>query len=280
MDKDAIEKLVDEELARRRVGSAFEPAQKKSIWAGFFRHPLFLTVFAFLVTTVIGGWYDHILKERDAEAQAIAQAASDARDEARAAVEGLREFATLVFERQTRSDLLRWAVVRGDGAAALKRKDIYDNFYVQWDVELALNLRRLRGYLGDHRRPSVYEIAVETSIAPSFVQTDACLTLAYDTARRLDFPYPSPIVPDDPEHKCAKREWFSLLTENRAVVHECMEEILDNMIPQIRLQADRSKTHEDDSDQMQDARRATEREIHMKLQEACVGMPEAPVSPT
>ncbi len=222
MTDDEIKTLVDAELARRRIGAAFEPP--KSVWRTVFRHPLFLTVFAFFVTTIIGGTYDQVLNAR-----------AEAKAEAEQAVAGLREFSTLVFERQTRGDLLRWAVVRGDGAEALKRKEAYDAIYVRWNNTLILNLRDLRAYLGRDSQQSVYEVAVERSIVKSFAETDTCLTHAYDVARRTGFPHPAPTVPSGDDMPCAGEDWREYLSTRHDQTRQCMITILNNMIPQIRL---------------------------------------------
>lgn len=147
MTPQEIEKLVDDEVARRRLTEVLNPP--KPVWETVIRHPLFLTVFAFIVTTIIGGYYDSVLKDRADARAAEERARSQATADAQAAVQGLEHFATLVFERQTFTDLLRSAIARGDGYEARHRKTAYDKLYVRWNVELTLNLRRLRSYLGD-----------------------------------------------------------------------------------------------------------------------------------
>ncbi|MEO1492710.1 MAG: hypothetical protein AAFV19_11210 [Pseudomonadota bacterium] len=253
MTDDEIKRLVDDELARRRIGAAFE--EPKSVWRTIFRHPLFLTVFAFFVTTIIGGTYDQILTAR-----------AEAKAEADQAVAGLREFSTLVFERQTRGDLLRWAVVRGDAAEAKKRKEAYDAIYVRWNNTLILNLRDLRAYLGRDSQQSIYEVAVERSIVKSFSETDACLTHAYDVARRAGFPHPPPEVPPGADLPCAGEDWRAYLSTRHDQTRQCMITILNNMIPQIRLRVSGAPRLSEEA--LETARTA----IRAQLEGQCPGM--------
>lgn len=233
----------------------------QSSWRTLIRHPLFLTIVAFCLTTFIGGVYDHILNQRDV-----------ARTEARQALDGMREFSTLVFGRQTRSDLVRSAVSRGDGVDARARKAAYDEIYVRWNNTLPLNLSDLRAYVGPRDNSKIYEKAVNQSIRVAFRETDVCLTHAYDVARRAGFPYPAPEVPmqarpGGPDGKltqpCGGEHWYTYLKTRHNRVRACMNTVLNNSVPQIqRLIAGKDLIL---TDQILD-------EIHTQVAGDCPGM--------
>lgn len=238
MTPEQIEHLVDAEIARRHLDKALEPpAEDTSAWHGILRHPLFLTVFAFIVTTVIGGYYDGVLKDR-----------AEARANADAAIAELEAFAQLVYERQIRTDLVRSAIFRGNQAEALARKAAYDRIFVQWNTDLHANLLSLRYHLGSDEE-TVFEASVVEVIIPAFQRSDTCLTVAYDVSFRAGFPSPPPseqitLAANDiaaDRKRCGAVEgtrWASELDSDKNRVRACMNKLVEKMIPLIRGGAD------------------------------------------
>lgn len=117
---------------------------------------------------------------------------------------------------------------------------------------------------------------MEESIAPAFSAADACLTVAFDTARREGFPHPAPEVPAGSDGPCHGEDWVSYLTDQRDRVRQCINAVLSNMIPQIEARARSDPGAEVDPDRI----RARDRAIHAQLLGACPGMPEAPPAPS
>ncbi|MEO0999430.1 MAG: hypothetical protein AAFW69_02315, partial [Pseudomonadota bacterium] len=100
MSEAEIEALVDAEIARRRVAGALEGEDGRA--ARIARHPLFLALVAFLLTTVIGGAYDQLTQARKAD-----EAARDARIAAIEAqvAEGIAELSAFTRLVQARPQL-------------------------------------------------------------------------------------------------------------------------------------------------------------------------------
>ena len=239
MDENEIKRLIDVEIARRRVAGELAKAGKKGGGGAWLRHPLFLTVFAFLVTTGIGGYYDSVLTER-AEARE-AEAAKHTRAEAREgeAILELQSFVTLVYTRAIRSDLLRSSIVRGSARETPERKQAYDAVFVTWNVELPQNLLMLRELIGVEGRQTVYERAVEQLIAPGFRRVDGCLTKAYDSAVEANY---AGLSTDYRSWQChnllGRKKWTSMPRGTVNRIRECAHAIMSNMISEIRALTD------------------------------------------
>ncbi|MEM7742631.1 MAG: hypothetical protein AAF409_02875 [Pseudomonadota bacterium] len=241
MTEEDINRVVDAELARRRIGAAFEPKQGRL--SAVLRHPLFLTVFAFVVTTVIGGFYDGIVQDRRAEALAAENARAQRAAEAELAVAGVEAIARLAFEINTRARFVAYAVWRGDLESAEERKDALDALSIRWDTEFRLNLMKIRGYLGNHLRGNHYESAFANVVAPSMETMMVCIAAAFDRSRTEGFARMDDAALDRPLLPwCASREfpdlgWFDYSMAHYERSGTCTNMILWALSQQIRENA-------------------------------------------
>ncbi|MEM9011573.1 MAG: hypothetical protein AAGE18_10125 [Pseudomonadota bacterium] len=224
-----IARLVDAEIARRRAAGLLDPAPKTSAFGRLTRHPLTVAFVAFALTTLLGGWYDGILKNRAERAARLERDIARIQAEEQEAAAKLSAFITLVNERSIRSDLLRSAIVRGAAEEARERKRAYDDVYLRWNVAYPLQIRVLRGLLGEEGQ-TIYERAVAEAIAPLFAKTDACLTAAFDLATARGFQIGAGFRPAgcSPEGR-----WTDLPRTSTVAVRECANAILTNMRGQI-----------------------------------------------
>lgn len=235
MTPNEIQTLVDEEIARRRAEEALPPTNGPLDWL---RHPLMITLFGFLLTTVIGSFYDGRLKEREETRLEDARKVETARAEEAEAMGDLRAFVQMGYERQVRTDLVRSAIGRGMAEEAVRRKKTYDEIYTRWNVEIYPRLLNLRSLSGQDLVQTPYERAVEEAVLPSFGRSDSCLTIAYDTGFRADFPFPAPNDAIRATGKCGKTEsWQGYMKTERDRLRTCLSGILSNMAPQIRARA-------------------------------------------
>ncbi|MEM7270205.1 MAG: hypothetical protein AAF401_13280 [Pseudomonadota bacterium] len=78
-NKDELRALVRAEVDASAARDALTDLAPKRPWHdGLMRHPLFLALVAFALTTFIGGWYDDILKKREDARIAAEQAQQEA----------------------------------------------------------------------------------------------------------------------------------------------------------------------------------------------------------
>ncbi|MBY8974340.1 hypothetical protein KHP62_00880 [Rhodobacteraceae bacterium NNCM2] len=266
MTPDDIQKLVDEEIARRHAENRLPEPNDSLRWL---RHPLMITLVGFLLTTVIGSFYDGQLKEREDKRLSDAREVETARRHEAEAMRDLRSFVQLAYERQVRTDLVRSAIARGMQEEAIPRKKVYDEIYTSWNIELYPRLLNLRSLVGRDLDHSPYEKALETTVLPSFSRSDACLTVAYDAAFRAGFPYPAPNDRITASGRCGDGgNWQAYMKEERNNLRICLNAILSNMVPQIRA---RAATVLDPP--LSEAERAKrENRIEIDLARACNGM--------
>lgn len=232
MDENHLEKAVDDVLAKRRIEGNLRPPE--GVFVSLLRHPLLLTIFAFFVTTIVGGYYDQVLKQREQERIEAERAQTRATKIADEGVARLQQFTGLVFERQTRAQFLEWAVERGNGNEARLRKKIYDDVVVKWHMDLPLTVIQLTGYLATKADKDLFRDLIESKIAPVLDRTDTCLTTAYDEATRRGFPFPPPDAVIDQSPDCGDMHWKDWMETNRAFIEACVRGILTSMPAAIR----------------------------------------------
>ncbi|MEO1424068.1 MAG: hypothetical protein AAFV09_12975 [Pseudomonadota bacterium] len=266
-DLSRIEALVDEVVTRRALDARLE---RKGRW-DWLKHPLLLTLVAFLLTTILGTAFDRVLREREM--------AAEYREEDRASVlameadarAAVQDIVRIAYERSLALDLLRSAILRGAAAEAEARKASYDASYMTWNIALPENVQRLRqisnpvdlrlipreegigSSSGISAMEAVFEAGESFAFVPSdafewalvgglgqrFRGADACVTAAYDRARVLDF-VPLPVfIHDRCEGLEPGRSWGPLTRDAMFSVRACAYEIgttLDHMISTRREQ--------------------------------------------
>lgn len=241
MDEHEIERMVDEEIARRRAAGALASKSTPSVWSTLSHHPLALLIFGFIVTTVIGGGYDQILKERAEDRTRAAHMIEKARSDKEEAIHRLHSYVSLNFDRTVLGERLRFALKDGDGALAQEFRREYDEVYRKSRVELAQDLLMLRSLIGVPDKKSFYETAVQRSIDPALARQATCLFFLYDRARLSGF-NALPLALDAASWQCqtkAGERWWDKLKEVETTARICSHAILSNMLGQIDDRADR-----------------------------------------
>ncbi len=157
-----IQRMMRDEIARSEVRAALE---RRSV----LRHPIIVTIFGFLLTFVIGSAITSNLAERQEKDQLR-----------REALEAVRDFSRTASERTERMTLLTSALSRDASKAVLsKRKQLYDDSYVEWNANLQRNYLYFREAFGYTVR-TFAEYAIDQSLGQIFNIYDHCLTEAYD----------------------------------------------------------------------------------------------------
>jgi hypothetical protein len=117
-------------------------AAEKSWLADVSRHPLFLTIVGFVLTSIIGGsltyWFSSLSQEHQIEETTR-----------NSAISAVGDIAELVSERRQRASLLIREIERGAAqkeAEALKAA--YDEAFVRWNVKLPSAILRVKAGLG------------------------------------------------------------------------------------------------------------------------------------
>jgi hypothetical protein len=141
------------------------------------RHPLVAIVVGFLLTGIAGTWLSNFYSERQIERDRFEQIT-----EARRAA--LQEFATLIYHRLTRAQMLASSLRRSAPLEELKeRKRLYDDAFVDWGSTLQANLFLIRSVM-ESEGYSDFERHVEFRLVPILREVDACLTRAFDERLR------------------------------------------------------------------------------------------------
>lgn len=191
-----IRSLIRDEVERNAIAQALQPPPThRSKLQKVLRHPLFLALFAFTLTTILGGAFNEALKQRDATLSAQRAAATElqanrASRRAQAfkaeeqAIAALNEFVTLVYQRSVAADLMRFALIRGAIDEAKEHRKAYEQAYIDWNVNLPQSLQELRRLVAvspqDMNKPNPYERAANDIIDAWFGRERACLYATLD----------------------------------------------------------------------------------------------------
>ena len=231
LTKEELRELVEKEVASSAAREVLaELGPKQESFSKLLRHPLLLA----LIATVIGWSYDGVVKEREAKKLAAEIEITEADRREDSAIAKLNEFVALAHTRSIATDLLRSALKREAGVEAVEKKRTYYAAYSDWNVKQPANLQQLRQLIVQSRedlsKRSIYEIAVEASISSLFRSADACITNAYDTARKIDFGDISDVkIPS-----CGDGVWHLAARQQAFDARLCAFAILSNMSGQIR----------------------------------------------
>lgn len=230
MDEEKLREIVRTEIDNSSVRKAVEGLEKPSVsWKDVLRHPLFLTLAAFTLTTFVGGTlerkYRNKAEIRAAETQAI---------------NALTDFVTLAYARTVEMDLLRSALKRQSSSEALQRKKDYDAAYKTWNVNFSTNMIRLRSNIAEHPENSmdvqgIYEAATIQSISAAFREGDQCLTAAFDEARRTNFGDLSEFKSNFCLNSTQDKPWHLYARDRARRVNRCAETLQELMGREIRL---------------------------------------------
>jgi len=243
MTPEQIQNLVDQEVARRQLDKRLFPPE--TWWQNTLRHPLFLTVFAFIVTTVIGGFYDQILSDRERERVQQERNSSLAEEREEEALSELKGFVTLAYERTVRTGMLRSAIKRGSLKEAQTRKSAYDEIFVRWNAELPTNLMTIRSLIGKHAQKTAYESAVERSILPAFSKADLCLTRAFDAFVQSQ-ETGAAFAPPDCNGGESDLTWSQEIAVANTTARSCTYTIMAHIIFEIRALRNQSVSFDND----------------------------------
>jgi hypothetical protein len=250
--RDDIRLMIREEVDRSAVRAALAakdaPAPTRA--GAISRHPLFLALIAFIMTTIVGGTFNEAMKQRNLDHANHEAKLLKERDDGRArherayqaekdAIVALGEFVRLVYTRTVAADLLRTAVMRGAPTEATVKKFNYDATYTAWNVGIPQQFHELRRLTAiapdDMAQPSPYEIAAFRALDGRFGLADDCLTNAYDAARRTGFP-PLTVFKD----KACKTDntdgaWWVEPENQSHLIHKCTRTILEEISAQVRV---------------------------------------------
>jgi hypothetical protein len=230
IDEKTLREIVRNEIDNSSVRKAIEGLEKPSIsWKDVLRHPLFLTLAAFTLTTFVGGTLERKYRNK-AEIRASEVQAIDA----------LNEFITLANSRTVETDLLRSAIRRQSKDEVVERKRNYDAAYKIWNVNFSTNMIRLRSSIAQHPENSmdeqgVYEKVVILSIAYNFKQADACITAAYDQSRKSNFGDISDFRSSACHNTSSDGQWHEFVRNRTEKVSHCAQALQDFMGREIRL---------------------------------------------
>ena len=128
----------------------------------------------------------------------VSKEIADARLLAQTRQTAVGNFSRFIYERRTRSELLLSALKRHAQAPTedskkeiLDRKRLYDESYVNWNVNHQANLLLVRQILGASSYSNFEGMVEFRLVAKTFAPLDSCLTQAYDQAIRGTDPSPS-----------------------------------------------------------------------------------------
>lgn len=252
MESDQIRRMIREEVDRSAVRAALagKDAPAPSRLSAISRHPLVLAFVAFVMTTIVGGAFNEAVKQRNLDHANHEAALQKERDDGRArhdrayqaekeAILALNEFVRLVYARTVAADMLRSAIERGAPDEAVAKKRAYDASYTAWNVGLPQQFHKLRRLTAvspeDMAKPSPYEIAAFRALDGRFGKADACLTNAYDAARRKGF-RPMKIF-DDPACRSDDNQgaWWVDPKNQSHLIRQCARTILEEISAQVRV---------------------------------------------
>jgi len=146
---------------------------KKEERGNLSKHPLTLVLVGFLLTGVAGTWLSNFYSERQIERDRFQQVTESRRA-------ALQEFATLIYHRLIRAQMLASSLRRSAPLEELKeKKRLYDDAFVDWGAKLQVNLFLIRSVM-ESDGYSDFESHVEFRLIPQLREIDACLTRAFD----------------------------------------------------------------------------------------------------
>ena len=146
------------------------------------KHPLFLTLTAFALTTGLGTFLSMSIQDAT-DARARLSADHEAADRTwRDQSDAVNGITVAIFERAAITDLLRSAIRRGVEHEVMERKRIYDEVYLRWNGQMPDTLATLRDL--DGRSGGELFTLFDTTILNVFSGIDGCATEHFD--RYLD----------------------------------------------------------------------------------------------
>lgn len=171
------EQVVQDEVLRSRVREIIGEPAPVSRFERWSKHPLLTLFVGFGLTWGVGTLLtNHINEEREERERAVQE--ERARIESK--LNALRDYARLIYGRQTQASMLRAAIARDAPDAELQeRKREYDDATSRWGGELQSNLFLIRGATTDEPRYSPFEAEVEGRLERMYRQVDSLLNRAY-----------------------------------------------------------------------------------------------------
>ncbi len=178
-EDDKLRALIRGEIESSSVRAAIETISPKRPWySGLMRHPIALTIFGFLLTTLVGTFISHEVSERAN------------RDKQRSeALEAVRSFTTEASALRVSQSFLLSSFRRNAPLDELSiRKEAYDQAFASWFSKLHANALFVREFFG-FTYPNFAEQALQRSLNVDFQKMDVCLTEAFDmkkTSSKID----------------------------------------------------------------------------------------------
>lgn len=227
VERSAILKAVEKLDGRDRRGSLSRTLA----------HPLLLTLVGFLLTALIGTMIESRFSEAQRQAEAVRMEVELALTDERRAAEDMLELFALLQARTSLGGMLQSAITRGDDAAVLERKRLYDQAFLQWNVRLVPSLVRFRQNLSDENdvpivHQSLSEDFVYVRVTEPLGRSDACLTAAYD-AWRL-----APATLAQLTCGSGREPWTEHVRGQRRLAEECLFQIMTGTLEYLRRRAD------------------------------------------
>lgn len=230
-----LRNLVREELERSEIRSLVEDTRGRTLFGGFFAHPLIVTIAGFLMTTGVLFVIEQRIAASERALQDYEREHAAIHREAEATLAQLDELIVLMNRRAIEANLTASAIKRGSLDEARARKARYDNYFRDWGATYDARVRVILDYIGVEEKrfgkDAVYK-AVQTSVGNNrFRPMDGCVTNAFDLARKAG----SVLVVgrDTPAYNTACRAllgavgpdkadaWKSVMTRLRSETHKC-----------------------------------------------------------
>jgi len=180
-------------------GTSTEPVTNAAAAApdpGFSRHPLFLALLGFVLTSILGGYLTYWFNYQNQQYGLEASTRNNA-------IEAVTDLSNIVNERRERAALVISSIRRSASEEETNaRKLAYDESYIRWNAKVPGDLLRIRAGLGVSYRSSyeryidgltnfnillygtdAYKLLHGQQISPQpglFSAMDDCLTRAFD----------------------------------------------------------------------------------------------------
>lgn len=186
-DRQNIRALIAEELLRPEIQDLLRKhrgGDRGFSWDRVLRHPLMLSLFAFLLTGIVGTLISAQIDRGNRERQARQLAAERAYKTEADIAEDIGKFVRSVYRRSLAGDLLKSAIERRSSSEILPRKRAYDEAYFEWNTlqpDFLYSLRKSWDpFSRDMARESPFGLAVYSYVTSDFTAIDACVTRKFD----------------------------------------------------------------------------------------------------
>ena len=138
------------------------------------RHPLIIALVSFALTGVLGASLTFLIGQQSKQIELSRTETLDRKT----TIVTLSRF---IYDRRVRAEMLASSIKRRAPIEEIKhRKQMYDDSYVRWNVEIKANLFSIRNALGEIDYTFAEQILENSLVNNAFRPLDACVTGAYD----------------------------------------------------------------------------------------------------